>query len=186
MIEVKVDDKPLLTVLRRVAAGAADATPLMRALVGDMHDAVETNFAREGRPKWLGLKPASLIARAGPLTKAGQVSGARFEKRVRNARILQHSGRLAASIRVFYNSTSATVGTNVKYAAIHQFGGTTGPHVIRPKRKKALAWAGARHPFKKVDHPGSKIPARPFLSLTAEDEARMLRSAEQYLRSLGA
>ena len=186
MIEVKVDDKPLLTVLNRIAAGAGAPLPLMRALAGDMLDAVEENFAQEGRPKWLGLKPASLLARAGALTKKGQVSAARFDKRVRNAHILQDSGRLAASIVSRADASQAVVGTNVAYAAIHQFGGTTRPHVIVAKRKKALAWATGGHPVKKVNHPGSKIPARPFLSLTAADEARMLRTAEQYLRSLGA
>ncbi len=31
----------------------------------------------------------------------------------------------------------------------------TPPHVIEPKNKKALAWPGARHPVKKVNHPGT-------------------------------
>lgn len=32
----------------------------------------------------------------------------------------------------------------------------TKPHIIRPKRKKALWWEGARHPVKLVRHPGTK------------------------------
>lgn len=45
--------------------------------------------------------------------------------------------------------------TNVtKYAtAVHE---GSSPHVIRPRRKKALSWPGARHPVKKVNHPGFK------------------------------
>jgi len=32
----------------------------------------------------------------------------------------------------------------------------TRPHEIKPKDKKALFWRGAKHPVKKVMHPGSK------------------------------
>ena len=36
----------------------------------------------------------------------------------------------------------------------------TAAHVILPKHRKALYWAGAEHPVKKVNHPGSrKYPA---------------------------
>jgi phage gpG-like protein len=58
---------------------------------------------------------------------------------------------------------SVEVGTNVAYAAIHQFGGKTKPRVIQPKNGKALFWPGAAHPVQSVNHPGSTIPARPFL-----------------------
>ncbi|AYO30807.1 hypothetical protein D2962_09465 [Biomaibacter acetigenes] len=32
----------------------------------------------------------------------------------------------------------------------------TPPHIIRPNRKKALYWQGAKHPVKLVHHPGTK------------------------------
>ena len=66
----------------------------------------------------------------------------------------------------------ASVGTNIKYAAIHQFGGPTRPHVILHHNKKALAFGG--RVVKKVNHPGSRIPARPFLSITPEDEDKII------------
>lgn len=31
----------------------------------------------------------------------------------------------------------------------------TRPHVIEPKNKQALYWEGARHPVRKVNHPGT-------------------------------
>ena len=126
MIEVKVDDAHVRAVMQRVADGAVRAAPLMQRIAGVMADAVEENFAQEGRPKWLGLKPGSVKKGRGP------------------AKILQDTGRLAASITSYADNLSAVVGTNVKYAAIHQFGGKTKPHVIRPKNKKALAWGGPR------------------------------------------
>jgi phage gpG-like protein len=53
------------------------------------------------------------------------------------------------------------VGTNVSYAAIHEYGGKTPPHIILPVRKKALAFGGIV--VRSVHHPGSRIPARPYL-----------------------
>ena len=56
-------------------------------------------------------------------------------------------------------SITGIVGTSVPYARFVHEG--TGPHVIVPVSRKALFWPGARHPVKRVNHPGSK--ANPFL-----------------------
>jgi len=53
-------------------------------------------------------------------------------------------------------------GTIVPYGAIHEYGGTTKPHVIVPKRASVLSFGGRF--YKKVNHPGSNIPARPYLT----------------------
>ena len=79
------------------------------------------------------------------------------------AATLKKSGTLWQSIRSTASATSVTIGSDRVYAAIHQLGGTTPAHVIRPKNKKALAWPGGPGPRGKVNHPGSKIPARPYL-----------------------
>ena len=97
---------------------------------------------------------------------------------------LTDTGRLRASITRIVGEDMLQVGTNVIYAGIHQFGGKTKPHVIRPKRKKALAWPGGRHPVRKVNHPGSNVPARPFLGLSAGDERAVLRIVNTRLAAL--
>lgn len=81
------------------------------------------------------------------------------------------TGRLRSSIRFKVNEDdgglTVKIGTDVPYAAIHEFGGRTKPHEIRPKRKTFLAfqkdgkWVYTRKP---INHPGSKIPARPFIT----------------------
>lgn len=38
----------------------------------------------------------------------------------------------------------------------YQDEGTEGPYMIRPRRKRALFWQGARHPVRAVRHPGLK------------------------------
>lgn len=163
MIEaVWTDDRALIRldlVIRR--SGARQA--LMRGIAGDMADAVEENFAQQGRPRWAELRSVGVSRGAG-------------------YRILQDSGRLAASITRSFDDSTARVGTNVVYARIHQFGGRTKAHVIRAKNKRALYTPFG--PRKKVNHPGSVIPARPFLSLTESDLQKIGRRGEAFLRSL--
>lgn len=79
--------------------------PLMRELAGLMWDAVEENFAQQGRPAWMGWKSN------------------RYWAKRRGGKILQLSGRLAASIMPYSDNESAVVGTNVIYAGIHNNGG---------------------------------------------------------------
>lgn len=38
----------------------------------------------------------------------------------------------------------------------YQDRGTKGPYEIRPRTRRALFWRGARHPVKRVTHPGLK------------------------------
>lgn len=81
------------------------------------------------------------------------------------------TGRLRSSIRFQAvakdDQMTVTFGSDVPYAAIHEFGGTTKPHVIRPKRKPFLSfmkdgkWIYTK---KDIQHPGSVIPPRPFLT----------------------
>jgi len=63
------------------------------------------------------------------------------------------SGRLRNSI-VLEKQTNGDIiiGTNLDYAEFVEIG--VEPHDIYPKDKKALYWAGAAHPVKKVHHPG--------------------------------
>lgn len=72
----------------------------------------------------------------------------------------------------------------VLHARIQELGGKTKPHLIVPRRrpktgKLVFYWkrAGSVVFFKKVNHPGSKIPAKPYLrpsiersKLTAQQE----------------
>lgn len=63
------------------------------------------------------------------------------------------------------------------YSRIHEKGGRTGPHTILPIRGKVLTWidrqSGERVFRRIVFHPGSNIPARPYLEpalLMAKDQ----------------
>ena len=74
------------------------------------------------------------------------------------------------------SSRSVEIGTNVEYAAIHQFGGA-----IRARRAKALRVPGIG--FRRaVHHPGGTIPARPYLGLSDTDERVIQDLTEDWLR----
>jgi hypothetical protein len=77
------------------------------------------------------------------------------------------TGHLRRSVTHKLNNTEGIVHTsNVKYARGVEEG--VKPHIIRPKNKKALYWAGAKHPVKSVNHKGSK--AKPYLIPAFEEE----------------
>ena len=158
MIEIKINNEEhILELLNNLSAQIENKSSLMRTIAGTMRSAVGQNFREGGRPAWQGLK----YRKGTPLIK---------------------SGVLKNSIKDHYDNNTAIVGTNLKYAGIHQFGGITKPHKIRPRYKKALAFNG--NIMQSVNHPGSKIPARPFLKLTEQDEMDVMEDIQDYFRNI--
>lgn len=175
MIEIKLDSKQVVSALDRLSKASGDMTPLMLDISETMYSAVMQNFEENGRPHWMGLDPKTIASR----------NKNRHSAENGSMSILQRSGALKNSIVAEHDASSAVVGVAFgrgadKYAAIHQFGGKTKPHEIHAKNKKALAFGGIVR--KSVNHPGSVIPARPFLMLASEDEGKIIRSVNDYLR----
>jgi len=169
VISFEIQYKPVLSAMMRAAAQMGDTRSLMRGVSGIMMRAVEDNFEQQGRPAWVDLHPGTKLSRA----KEGTWPG----------KILQRSGQLAASVVRQSTANSATVGSNKIYAAIQQLGGQTRPHVIRAKNKRALSFGGIV--VRQVNHPGSKIPARPFLGMTPRDLRDLVEeSARFYNRAI--
>ncbi|MDR2030768.1 MAG: phage virion morphogenesis protein [Azoarcus sp.] len=120
-IHVELDSGEVRRRLGEVIARVSDARPLMRAIAGILEAETEKNFADEGRPHWA------------PLAKSTEKARMRRNNGSSVLKILQDSGRLAASISTDYGPDHAKIGSNVVYAAIHQFGGTAG-NVTIPSR----------------------------------------------------
>ena len=80
-------------------------------------------------------------------------------------------------VRSSIGSNVRTGGASVVYAAIHEYGGQTRPHKITAKNKSALSFfiGGKAVVVKSVNHPGSKIPARPYLRPSVEESLPRLR-----------
>ena len=76
------------------------------------------------------------------------------------------SRKLSTKINVKSNSSGAAVGTNLIYAATHQFGAE---RTIRAKNGKYLRFkVGGK--WASVPSVHVRIPARPFLGVSKEDE----------------
>jgi phage gpG-like protein len=80
---------------------------------------------------------------------------------------------IAADVSVEDRTVTATVGSagDVKYAAIQEFGGRTSAHEILPDKAQALAFllGGVLRFARRVEHPGSTLPARAYLSSALEE-----------------
>lgn len=95
-----------------------------------------------------------------------------------NGKTLVKSAVLKNSIRSEADKTGMAVGTNTIYAATHQFGAD---RVIKPKRKKVLRFQinGKWVSKSKVR---VKIPARPFLGISEEDDEEIRDALEGMMK----
>lgn len=142
-IEIKIDNKKVEKTLLEIAQKTSNLRPLMKNIAGIMAYSTEENFKVEGRPKWKDLSEKTKTARK----KTGHYPG----------QILQVSGQLALSVTTQYDDSSAVIGSNKVYAAIHQLGGLAG------KNKKTT------------------IPARPYLVVTDDDFEDILSQTQKYI-----
>jgi phage gpG-like protein len=116
------------------------------------------------------------ISREAFQKKADPAAGAKWDelkspesKRKNQNRILYLGGGLFRSISFnAFPDGSVIIGSNLVYARIHQQGGKTKAHEIRPRNAKALKFKGICR--KLVRHPGSDIPPRPFLGVPKDFE----------------
>lgn len=140
--------------LRRAIAGlsrlARDPAPALE-VVGEALQFSTLERQRAGRAPdgsaWPALNPAYRAEKSG-------------------SEMLRESGRLMGSLSRQVRGAQLRFGTNVIYAAIHQFGGT-----IRAKGGGRLAFflGGALQRPTEVT-----IPARPFLGISAEDREEII------------
>jgi len=127
------------------------------------------HFKEEMGPKgkWKSLEIGTLISR-----RRAKGSG--------GLKILQSKGELIDSIEPIFTNKKAEVGTNKKYANMHQKGGTIPARVVKPRKKKVLHWIGVSPGgitnFFSKGHkiPETKIPARSFVWYSKEAENRIL------------
>ncbi len=112
MVTIGVQDAEVFQLIKQIQARGDDMKPVMTVISGIMHDEVEENFSVEGKPRWPALAPATIIARE----KAGHWPG----------KMLQVTGRLAASMSQRATATQAIVGTNDKRARLLFLGGQAG------------------------------------------------------------
>ena len=167
-ITITYDDRQVLSMLERLRRQlTGPMTPVMAEIAALIKSSVQENFIQGGRPdKW--------------------VESRRVKKD--GGQTLVEGGRLRDSIIDHATATTAEVGTNLKYAAIHQFGGP----IKRPAHERVLLFDHSRKfaTAKKAKY-GMKatigghttnMPARPFLMIQEQDQAAIVGIIQRYLQ----
>ena len=130
MAEIIISIEELQGKLERLSKALENKTPLLRRIANTLQNVTEESFDKQASPfgeKWKPNAPKTL-------------------QKKRGNKILIQSGLLSQSFTQKVTGTSAQVGTNKEYAAIHQFGGKAG------RNRKVI------------------IPARPFMPIKANGE----------------
>ena len=149
-IDIQYDDREVQRGLNRLLRAAEDLSPAMREIAGHLVDAAEGSLERQESPAGAPWQPLA--------------EGTRAERRRKGygagRPILERSGDLIRSVVGEHDAGSAAAGTNLVYAAIHQFGGEAGMP------------------------PGpAAVPARPFLGVDDDTREEILDTIRGYLRA---
>lgn len=166
-LAVTVDDTQVKAMLTRLSQRMGNLTPVMRKIGSTLKNDAIGNFkgqhAPDGTP-WKSLSLATKIARANRLSGGKDIYTKKRTVRkgaqriMDSAQALLDTGILRASINVLDTTpSSVTIGSRLKYAAIHQFGGKAG------RGKKVT------------------IPARPFIGMSASAERAIIDTINGYI-----
>lgn len=157
MLVVEVNDVQFAQAMKRLDDFIKDMTPALRGIGEYLVGSSQARFQSQTAPDGTAWAPLS--------------QWYRDSKPFNKDKILTLRGYLCSSIHWQVLPDQVLVGSNLEYAAIHQFGG-----IIRPKRAKALK-VGQRIVSQ------VRIPARQYLGLCAEDVAESEALAAEYLGS---
>ena len=122
----------------------------------------------------------ALLAKANGLAAALQ---ARVQQKLAGEVLQSRTGALAANIVANIDdapqdiAVRLAVAGDVKYAAIHEFGGTIPPHEIVPDKAKALAFViGGKQVFAtRVQMPAVTMPERSYMRSSLDEMADAIR-----------
>lgn len=155
-VEITVNDAEIRAALGRAAEATRELTSLMDLIGAALVASTQQRFEVQRSPAGVPWKQS---------LRAQSVSG----------QTLVDSGRLRASITHRPSASRVEVGTNVNYAAVHQFGAT-----IRAKTAKGLRFRiGDRFVIKRQ----VTVPARPFLGIDAADREEIVAITTDWLRA---
>lgn len=166
-VTIEVNSAALDAELVRLEGHLADISPALMEVGEDMIERMKQRFATSTDPTGAAWEPLAdstmlsyLASKKGSYAKGGNLSAAGMTRLVNRKPLIGETGALSSQIFWDISGGTLEVGSTMAYAPIQNFGGTTKPHDIVPRYKKALAFGGGI--FRRVHHPGSKIPARPF------------------------
>lgn len=155
-IRLKTNDRNVRDLMESLARRLADMTPALAEIGEILGESVKNNFKSEHSPQGTPWKPLSARTLA---------------RRRLPGRILNETGTLRNALHVSVSGNRVTVGTNVIYAAVHQFGARQGQFgEVQAKVRPFVRRDGTRvraH-TRRMRVPWGDIPARPFLGKPQE------------------
>lgn len=170
-IQIEVDDRQVLELLARMDRRLTDMREVMSDIGLEIVRGVADNFEAEGRYSIVG----EYIGGDNKWQPLSKTTERIKEKRGKSPpyKILQDDGHLAKSIHTEnVTENSVSVGTNMPYAPMHQFGAQKGEYgsvVIQIDTHKRMSKKGNKYDVathqRRVPNPMFNIPARPFLTV---------------------
>lgn len=167
-VEITVEDAQIKAMLQKLAQRVGNLTPVMREAGRTLKNDAINNFkgqhAPDGTP-WKRLSAATLINRGRRAVGGGSIlTKNRSRTKVKaylamtSAQTLLDTGVLRNSVQALETTpNSVTVGSRIKYAAIHQFGGMAG------KGRKV------------------RIPARPFIGMSPQARTDIINAINRHM-----
>lgn len=160
--KIELQDGQIRKGLQRLVEAGADLTPAMRVIAKFLADRSEEAFAQEQSPEGVAWKPLSKVTLARrKKAKAGKPS----------AKILQQDRHLLNSLTADWDSKEAIAGTNVVYAATHQFGAKQGQFGQGSYKTRQGSF-----PI-----PWGDVPARPFLGVSKADKSEIENTMARFI-----
>ena len=155
-IIITYEDKEVRQELVRLLQANADRRPAMRIIANYLQASAERSFELQANP-----------ATGAPWAPLSKTTVARRRKIGKGPTpILEQGGALRRSLTSEYKNDSVIVGTNLIYAATHQFGAKKGQFAT--KKGRPIPWGD--------------IPARPFLGLRPQEREQIRNPLIAHLR----
>ena len=143
---IKVEGQErIIEEFNRLIKQSNDLTPVFRDIGEYLIESTQQRFVEQKSPDGEAWQPLSELS---------------LSRKTRKDKILTESGTLADTLTYQISGDELLFGSNLEYAAMHQFGGITSPKSMFPNKE---------------------IPARPFLGISDEDEEEILALITEHI-----
>lgn len=165
--KIEVDDAAVLAALARLGGALNNPSAIHAQIAELLLRQTKVRFGKGVSPTGQSWAPKSLATIEAQ--RRGEGNGKNKTSDVRP--LFGPSKRLSSEITAFHDRTAAGVGSNMIYAAVHQFGAAKGAFG-KTKRGSPIPWGG--------------IPARPFLGLGEKDSDQIVNVLSDWLQQVVA
>lgn len=185
-LEVGINDRELQAAMLQLVARGKDLGAPLRSIGEMMLRSTDQRFRTQRDPEgspWTPLQPGTLAKK-------------------RNSKILTEAGNLRGSIAYRVSGDRLDVGTPSIYGAIHQLGGEIKqgaraqimrfhgtdpkkPGKFMSKKQAGKAKSAVTIRIASVGSRTIRMPARPYLGMSADDKARVVKILARHLAGNG-